>query len=101
MQFHVDGADSMKFKRSSLENVRMIAAQLMLVPPEYVTVAGIEPSTSLIITLMVPQRFIKYLETAITKKGPVKDLTNLGIDMIRTDSMTTNLYGMFHSSRHY
>lgn len=94
VQFHIEGTDFTKYKRSSLEALRMRLVQLLFVPPEYVIIAGIEPSSSLIITFMIPVRFVKYLESAIEKRTPAKELTDLGIDMLRLNSKTVNLHGV-------
>lgn len=95
MQFHIEGKDFSKVKRSCIETIRTIAARLMLVPPQFVTIAGIEPSSSLLITLMVPERFLKYLEAALNNKAVMKELTNLDIDMVRTGATVVNLHGIY------
>lgn len=94
VQFHIEGTDFRKYKRSSLEALRMRLVQLLFVPPEYVIIAGIEPSSSLIITFMIPVRFVKYLEAAIEKRTPAKELTDFGIDMIQLNDQTVNLHGV-------
>lgn len=97
VQFHIEGTDFRKYKRSSLEALRMRLVQLLFVPPEYVIIAGIEPSSSLIITFMIPVRFVKYLEAAIEKRTPAKELTDFGIDMIQLNDKTVNLHGRYNS----
>ena len=66
----------------------------MLVPLQFVTIAGIEPTGSLLVTLMVPTRFVAYLEMALTKTDPIGKLTNLGVDMVSIDKTVYKLYGM-------
>ena len=95
IQFHIEGKDFTKVKRSSLEAMRMTAARLMIVPPEFVVIAGIEPSSSLLITFMIPERFIKYLEAALNKKPVVKELTHMGIDIVRIGDKAVNIYGRY------
>lgn len=47
------GADLDKYQRPDLERLRLMIATLLRVPPEFVIVSGIEPSNSLLITIMV------------------------------------------------
>ena len=95
IQFHIEGKDFKEVKRSSLENIRRTAAGLMLVPQEFVVIAGIEPSSSLLITIMVPERFIKYFEAALHKEPAVLELTHQGIDIVRIDERVVNIHGMY------
>ena len=54
LKFHIEGADLNKYNRGELERLRSkIASELLHVPPEFVIVAGIEPSSSLMITIML------------------------------------------------
>ena len=71
----------------------MTAARLMIVPPEFVVIAGIEPSSSLLFTIMVPERFLKYFEAALHKEPALKELTNLGIDIVRIGDKVINIHG--------
>ena len=93
MQFHIEGKDFSKVKRSSLDAMRMVAARFMIVPPECVIIAGIEPSSSILVTLMVPEMFITYFEAALSKDVAVKELTDLGIDIIRMGDKVVNIHG--------
>lgn len=94
MQFHIEGKDFSKVKRSSLDAMRMVAARFMIVPPECVIIAGIEPSSSILVTLMVPEMFITYFEAALSKDVAVKELTDLGIDIIRMGDKVVNIHGI-------
>ena len=96
VKFHVEGTNFTKYKRSSLETLRATAAVLMGVPSQFVTIAGIEPSTSLLVTLMVPSKFVAYLEMAMTKEDPIATFTNLGVDMVSINDKIYNLHGKFH-----
>ena len=73
----------------------------MLVPIQFVTIAGIEPTGSLLVTLMVPSRFVAYLEMALTKTDPVRKLTNIGVDIVSIDETVYSLHGMFLCLKKY
>lgn len=53
MKFHIKGADLETYQRPELEKLRSMIASILRVPPEFVIVSGIEPSNSLLITIMV------------------------------------------------
>lgn len=93
VQFHVEGKDFSTVTRNDLERLRTTAATLMLVPARFVTIAGVEPSSSIQITLMIPTRYVKYLELALKRKHIVKDLTNLRVDTVCTNNLKFMLQG--------
>lgn len=53
LKFHIKGADLETYQRPELEKLRSMIASVLRVPPEFVIVSGIEPSNSLLITIMV------------------------------------------------
>lgn len=53
LKFHIKGVDLETYQRPELEKLRSMIASLLRVPPEFVIVSGIEPSNSLLITIMV------------------------------------------------
>lgn len=53
MKFHIVGTDLETYQKPELEKLRSMIASLLRVPPEFVIVSGIEPSNSLLITIMV------------------------------------------------
>lgn len=53
LKFHIMGTDLEKYQRPELEKLRSMIASVLRVPPEFVIVSGIEPSNSLLITIMV------------------------------------------------
>ncbi|XP_061188563.1 uncharacterized protein LOC133196720 isoform X2 [Saccostrea echinata] len=57
LKFHIRGKDLNTYGRSELERLRSMASDLLFVPKEFVIISGIEPSNSLVITIMVPEEF--------------------------------------------
>lgn len=53
LKFHIKGVDLETYQRPELEKLRSMIASVLRVPPEFVIVSGIEPSNSLLITIMV------------------------------------------------
>uniref|UniRef100_A0A8B8B896 Poly [ADP-ribose] polymerase 14-like isoform X4 n=1 Tax=Crassostrea virginica TaxID=6565 RepID=A0A8B8B896_CRAVI len=63
IKFHVAGGLD-TFQRPHLDHVRRTVAQLLGCQPEHVFVAGIEPSNSLVVTLMVPAAYVDLVPCA-------------------------------------
>lgn len=89
VEFHVAGTDS--YTTSSLEAIRKLVATLVGKESKYVTIAGIEPSASLLITLMVPKNCIQKLEAELRLDSTVKQLVDLGIDRVKINGRTFRL----------
>lgn len=93
VQIHVQGLRFTQYKRSCLEALRAHAARLMFVKPELVVIAGIMPSSSILITLMIPETFVKYLRQGIENSDCINEWTYFGVDYIRIDSIEYRLTG--------
>lgn len=63
LKFHIMGTDLEKYQRPELEKLRSMIASVLRVPPEFVIVAGIEPSNSLLITIMVLEEDAQRMST--------------------------------------
>ncbi|XP_062588037.1 uncharacterized protein LOC134249706 [Saccostrea cucullata] len=57
LKFHIRGKNLNNYGRTELERLRSMVAELLLVPKEFIIISGIEPSNSLVITIMVPEEF--------------------------------------------
>lgn len=53
LKFHIRGTDLETYDKAQLENLRSMIGYLLRVPPEFVIISGIEPSNSLVITVMI------------------------------------------------
>lgn len=93
VQFHVEGTGVNRYTRRSLEELRRIAADLMFVPPQFVTISGIEPSSSLLITCMVPEICIEYLEEALKNEMTQRVFSGLGIGYVRINGNIISILG--------
>ncbi|XP_071113261.1 uncharacterized protein [Haliotis cracherodii] len=80
VKFHVEG-DLDNFQRRELEDLRANVARLLFIPPEFVFVSGLEPSNSLLITLMISSFCAKTLrDIATSVEG--RQLRKLGVDTL-------------------
>ncbi|KAK3585718.1 hypothetical protein CHS0354_020286 [Potamilus streckersoni] len=92
VKLHVQGKDFSKIRRSDLEQLRTIVSQLVMIPAQFVFVSGLEPSSSFIITFMIPEYHVSVLVEIISKHN-IHDLTELGIDTIYIDDKKFSLSG--------
>ncbi|KAK3594185.1 hypothetical protein CHS0354_007085 [Potamilus streckersoni] len=92
VKLHVQGKDFSKIRRSDLEQLRTIVSQLVMIPAQFVLVSGLEPSSSFIITFMIPEYHVSVLVEIISKQT-THDLTELGIDTIYVDDKKFSLSG--------
>ncbi|XP_046581604.1 uncharacterized protein LOC124289056 isoform X2 [Haliotis rubra] len=76
-QFHVKGSGD-NFKSISIEDICMRIARYVGVPPSCVTLAGVEPSESIIITIMLPVEAADLL----IQIDDFCWLTDMGVDYI-------------------
>ena len=79
---NTDGQNIDQYSRSLLEGLKADAARLMFVPPEHVVIAGIEPSNSLLITLMIQTEHVRYLKKAAEGKDCIREWVHFGVDFI-------------------
>ncbi|KAK3594184.1 hypothetical protein CHS0354_007084, partial [Potamilus streckersoni] len=99
VRFHVESNESIDFDRRKLENIRTAVAELLLVPPEFVLVYGLEPSSSLIITFMMPEYYASLLiEMVVDYRIP--QLLDVGIDTIYYDGKLYDLLGNGNNEDH-
>ncbi|XP_061179435.1 protein mono-ADP-ribosyltransferase PARP14-like [Saccostrea echinata] len=98
IKFHVAGGLD-TFQRLQLEHVRRTVAQLMGCLAEHVFVAGIEPSNSLVVTLMVLASYVDLLPCA--DKHELVLLRAVDVDKIiikETVEIEIPCYGGYHAS---
>lgn len=86
VKIHVHGRDFRQYTCTSVEGLRTTMARLMFVEPSRVFITGIEPSSSLLITIIVPESFVGYLRRSITEPQCIKEWTSLGVDYILIDN---------------
>lgn len=88
VKFHIDGKDFKNYHRSDIEHLRTRVATLLCVPLQYVFIRGIEPSSSLVVTLMIPEMYVDILHNLLNQGEDFADLHKLGVDAIELDGKT-------------
>ena len=101
VQIHIQGPNFNEYNRSSLDALRAVAARLMFVKPELVVIAGIEPSSSILITLMIPDAFVEYMRQGAEKSECIKEWTYFGVDYIQIENTKYSIPGKAHFRFYY
>lgn len=83
LKFHIRGADLDNYQRPELEKRRWMIANILRVPPEFVIVSGIEPSSSLIVTIMVLEEDAERILTLSANSLAV--LAEMYVDALEVD----------------
>lgn len=87
------GADLDKYQRPDLERLRLMIATLLRVPPEFVIVSGIEPSNSLLITIMVQEDDAQRM--LILPPASLDVFTEMLVNSIIVDQTKIHIPGIF------
>ncbi|MEW8547033.1 MAG: hypothetical protein AB2693_26255 [Candidatus Thiodiazotropha sp.] len=81
------------YTNESLQNLRATAAIIMGVPSQFIVIAGVEPSSSLLVTLMVPEVFVKYFKAAVSRRETLKHFDRLCIDKVEIGETVWQING--------
>lgn len=87
------GADLDKYQRPDLERLRLMIATLLRVPQEFVIVSGIEPSNSLLITIMVQEDDAQRM--LILPPASLVVFTEMLVNSIIVDQTKIHIPGIF------
>ena len=94
MKLHIKGGElERNYTRSALEELRAKAAKIIGISPENILIPGIEMVDSLLITLMVSEKFAGLLQIALENKTCRTDLAKLGVDNVRIHDKTWDIEG--------
>lgn len=95
LKFHIKGADLNKYGTGDLEKLRSKISKLLFVPPEFVIIAGIQPSQSLPITVMLLKDDAQRMFTLPPSSLAV--LTEVHVDKVMIGNKTLLLSGEANS----
>ena len=70
-----------------MRRLRSLISEVLFIPAEFVIIAGVEPSFSLLITLMIPEASVIMLERLLEDHTYAKEMKELGIDFIEIDKV--------------
>lgn len=95
LKFHIKGADLNKYGTGDMEKLRSKISKLLFVPPEFVIIAGIQPSQSLLITVMLLKDDAQRMLTLPPSSLAV--LTEVHVDKVMIGNKTLLLSGEANS----
>ncbi|XP_053397905.1 uncharacterized protein LOC123552421 [Mercenaria mercenaria] len=87
VKLHVEGRNFRNCTRAYVQNIRNRVAAILFIPLEFVIIAGLEPSTSLLITLMIPDSYVTILEELLDTGACNVEFTELGIDIVKINKV--------------
>lgn len=80
LKFHIGGHKQDKMTRNELEELRTLVSRVLCVPSEFIVVAGIEATNSILVTFMIPEGYsIILLDLGDKDK---KYLESKGVDAV-------------------
>lgn len=85
VKFHVDGKDFRSYTRDDINILRLRMAKLLFVPQQFVIIRGIEPSSSLLVTLMIPEMYVEILRDLLENGEKFSELCDIGVDTVEVD----------------
>lgn len=91
VKFHIKGADLDKYGTGDMGKLRSKISELLFVPPEFVIIAGIQPSQSLLITVMLLKDDAQRMLTLPPSSLAV--LTEVHVDKVMIGNETIILSG--------
>ncbi|WAR08934.1 hypothetical protein MAR_018892 [Mya arenaria] len=94
VRLHVDGIDYSNCTDSYLQQLRERLASILFLPPQFIMIAGIEPSSSMLLTFMIPEQYCELLLNMLKSGEVFPCLQKLGVDVISVDELTVNLNGV-------
>lgn len=95
LKFHIKGADLNKYGTGDMEKLRSKISKLLFVPPEFVIIAGIQPSQSLLITVMLLKDDAQRMLTL--PPSSIAVLTEVHVDKVMIGNKTLLLSGEANS----
>jgi hypothetical protein len=77
------------------DDVRNKVATILFIPAQFVMIAGVEPSLSLLKALMIPERYGTILESLLEDHFCTTEMKELAIDYVEKDKVY-NVEGECH-----
>ncbi|KAH3746588.1 hypothetical protein DPMN_180997 [Dreissena polymorpha] len=90
VKMHVHGKDFSNCTSQYIEDLRNRLSRVLFVPNQYVVIVWIEPSSSLLITFMVPAKYVELMERRLIGGDTYSELHVLGIDIIQIGEKAFN-----------
>ncbi|XP_053397907.1 uncharacterized protein LOC128556516 isoform X1 [Mercenaria mercenaria] len=97
VKFHVAGRNFRNYSRKDVELLRCRVQKLLFVPEKFVIISGIEPSSSLVITFMIPEMYVEILQVLLVEGDDLMDLQENGVDIVEIDGKVYNIKGTSES----
>jgi len=96
VKWHVEGLDPQQMSLQDILTFRTQVANALFLPPEYVIICGIQPSTSIVIVFMMPEVYVNILQEQLEAKETFPTFQGLGVDIVDIDGTLYRLQGILY-----
>lgn len=90
---HVDGKNFSNCTSDYLDALKMKLTKILMLPPAFISIVGVEPSSSLLITIMIPTPYAHMLVEFAKDGYDFPELQDIGIDIIIIGDYTYTVKG--------
>ncbi|KAL4216400.1 hypothetical protein ACF0H5_024126 [Mactra antiquata] len=94
VKFHIYGRNYKNATRDDIQAIRMKIAELLFCPPQDICIAGVEPATSFILILHIPESYMVIFKDLLKTTTCKARLNDIGIDIIEIEGED----GLIHCS---
>ncbi|XP_052236845.1 uncharacterized protein LOC127848420 isoform X2 [Dreissena polymorpha] len=93
VKMHVEGIDFSNSDNMYIQDLKQRLSMALFVPMQFILLAGIEPSSSLLITFMVPEEYIELMVKRLTNGDRFPELHSHHIDVIKNGDKAFDITG--------
>ncbi|KAH3746508.1 uncharacterized protein LOC127848701 isoform X3 [Dreissena polymorpha] len=93
VKMHVEGIDFSNSDTMYIQGLKLRLSMALCVPMQFIFIAGIEPSSSLLITFMIPDEYVDLMEKRLKNGDRFPELHSHHIDVIQIGDKAFNITG--------
>lgn len=93
IKLHIDGKDFKNCTSRYLSQLRSQLCKVLMCPPEAILFNGVEPSSSLLVTVMIPDLYADILLEMLNEGYEFPELEIVGVDTVKIRESTFSIIG--------
>jgi len=94
VKWHVEGLDPRQMSLQDILTFQTHVANALFLPPEYVIICGIQPSTSIVIVFMMTEVYVNILQEQLEAKETFHTFQDIGVDIVDIGGTFYRLQGI-------
>jgi len=95
IKMHIDGKDFRNCSSGFIQSFQERVSRVLMIPQRFVCIVGVEPSSSLLITIMIPEEYAELMLEMLLRGDAFPELQEDGVDLIVIDGARFNITGTF------